>query len=140
MASLTASATLRQIASVRGAALEEESHSDSRSDAESHSVEQPPRETDHTTDIATLVEAVVQQLMEGSGAEYSSAKNFHELGLDSLDHMELATLVGQRLGLEVDSAKLFTYNTPESLSRFLGRQSGRPRRGLLRSLFSRKSS
>ncbi|NND99695.1 MAG: acyl carrier protein [Pirellulaceae bacterium] len=67
----------------------------------------------------TLVDDTVQCLMEGNGETFSPQKTFYELGLDSLDHMELVTTLGNALGTQFDSSVLTSHNTPESLGRYL---------------------
>ncbi len=79
--------------------------------------------------IPQLVANTVHRLMEVNGTTYSTEKTFYELGLDSLDHMEMATLLAKELDIKLDSSILLKHDTPQKLSSHLERRAGK--RGLL---------
>ena len=84
--------------------------------------------SDKPVDIHAVVTSAVCGLMEDQGQSFQSNKTFYQLGLDSLDHMELATLLGHQLNQEVDSAWLFSHDTPDALIRHLGKLAGKKSR------------
>lgn len=91
-------------------------------------------------DVSELVDDSVQRLMEDNRESYSSDKTLYELGFDSLDHMELASLLASNLNIELDSSILFEYDTPQKLSSYLAqRTSERKKRGWISSLLRRRA-
>ena len=69
--------------------------------------------------VFPLVEECVRRVMrEVSPWSFSSSRPLMEMGLDSLKLMELRSLLGRRLGRELDAAFFFRYSTPERIARF----------------------
>ncbi len=69
--------------------------------------------------VLPLVEACVRRVMgEAKPWSFSPSRPLMEMGLDSLKLMELRSLLGGRLGRELDSAFFFRYSTPERIARF----------------------
>jgi len=75
--------------------------------------------------VLPMVEECVRQVMrEAVSWSFSSSRPLMEMGLDSLKLMELRSLLGKRLGQELDSAFFFRYSTPERIARFF--EDGQP--------------
>ncbi|MCA9119962.1 MAG: acyl carrier protein [Planctomycetaceae bacterium] len=91
-------------------------------------------------DVGVFVEQLVQQLMEGNVDRYCPTKTLYELGFDSLDHMELATTLKKKLGLEIDANLLFEYDTPQKLSEHLRSVTSKESQRGSRFAFWRRSS
>ncbi|MDP7016062.1 MAG: acyl carrier protein [Pirellulaceae bacterium] len=95
---------------------------------------------DETSDVGNLVEQLVQRLMESNGASYCSTKTFYELGLDSLDHMELATTLKKSMNVDLEVDVLYQHDTPHKLSDYLLQVTSRgSQRGSLLSFRKRRS-
>ena len=77
-----------------------------------------------------LVEECVRRVMgEGSSFPYSSVRPLLEMGLDSLKLMDLRSLLGEKLGSELDAAFFFRYSTPEKIAGFFEGASGEEETG-----------
>ncbi|MBV8275926.1 MAG: methyltransferase, partial [Verrucomicrobia bacterium] len=74
-----------------------------------------------------LHEAVREILGERRMATFAASVPLMESGLDSLELLELRTLIGRRLGVELQASFFFQYSTLEKVAAYL-RQPGRPTR------------
>jgi acyl carrier protein/SAM-dependent methyltransferase len=72
------------------------------------------------TDVGAGVEQCVRRLLhQAKQADYSPRRPFLDLGLDSLDLMELRAMLGGQFGLPLEPTVFFRHPTPEALTRYL---------------------
>ncbi|MBI1390264.1 MAG: SDR family NAD(P)-dependent oxidoreductase [bacterium] len=65
------------------------------------------------------VETCIQSLLGARGKSgYGFQRSLREMGLDSLDLMELKFMLGKSMGAELESSFFFEYGTPEAIARY----------------------
>ncbi|HKV13473.1 MAG TPA: GNAT family N-acetyltransferase, partial [Reyranella sp.] len=71
-------------------------------------------------DFLTLIETCVRAVREPRGIDqYSPDRALREMGLDSLDLLELRSLIGRRLGRSLEATIFFNYPTPARVAAYL---------------------
>jgi acyl transferase domain-containing protein/acyl carrier protein/SAM-dependent methyltransferase len=73
-----------------------------------------------TRDIATEIEQIIQGLIGAKRMTLFTRKlPLMELGIDSLELLELRTLIGKKFGVELNASFLFQYNTCAKIAAYL---------------------
>ncbi|RKG92067.1 type I polyketide synthase [Corallococcus terminator] len=73
--------------------------------------------------VTDTVEAAIRQVLgERRAAAFAPRASLNEMGLDSLDLMELASLLGRHFGASVESTLFFRHGTPATLFQYFEEQ------------------
>jgi acyl transferase domain-containing protein/GNAT superfamily N-acetyltransferase len=67
-------------------------------------------------DPLSVVEASIRNLLGARGSSYASDQPLRDIGLDSLDLMELRVVLGRRFNTEIPAAFFFTHPTPNAVA------------------------
>ncbi len=75
----------------------------------------PPEKS--SGDPAAIIESYVRQLLGSRGADaYAPDRSLRDIGLDSLDLMELRLLLGRHFGTDIGTSFFFTHPTPAAIA------------------------
>ncbi len=70
--------------------------------------------------VADVVSSVIRPILSGASANsYSPSRALMDIGLDSLDLLELRTELSRRFQLEIDATFFFKHNTPDAIVDYL---------------------
>ncbi|MCB0191358.1 MAG: SDR family NAD(P)-dependent oxidoreductase, partial [Anaerolineae bacterium] len=99
----------------------ESAEKDSRASVSPQPDPQPVTPSEETL-AATIRAATMAVLGEKRMASYAPTRPLMEMGLDSLELMELRILLGRRLDADIEPTFFFRYSTPEAMVRYFGEQ------------------
>ncbi|MCB0212936.1 MAG: GNAT family N-acetyltransferase, partial [Anaerolineae bacterium] len=74
------------------------------------------------TTIASIVEECVVRIVGQPDRVFDPTRPVREMGLDSLDLMELRSLLSQRLQIKIEPTFFFEYSTPEAMTHYFQQQ------------------
>jgi len=76
------------------------------------------------TDIAKMIEESIVSILgnQRATAAYSPTRSLEEMGLDSMDLLELQMLLSRRLGVELEPAFFLQHNKLETITRYFQEQ------------------
>jgi acyl carrier protein len=68
-------------------------------------------------DPAAIIEDCIRSLLGSRGADgYAPDRSLRDIGLDSLDLMELRLLLGRRFGIDIGTSFFFVHPTPTAIA------------------------